>query len=439
MSKRHHRTQVTLLRPALENAIRQLLQRPTALAWGQAGINRTAGLTELLCHTLDLSPNFPEPRAEAGVLVSLGTASSSRRHEEQRVQWLQHRGTMNAPMATLVLEHQPQRERLTGTLFAAGAVETPIDSVKLVGPGMHVVTTMNSELPSSPVDSNRDDNERWSRLIGALGEANWQRLRQLHIGVVGAGRMGSLVTTSLARLGVQQLTLIDPDRLELHNLDAMDGVTYDNLWQHKVIALQQTVKEITGAATTLTAIPDSITTLRAFITTKEVDMLICAVDHDGARLATAIIATPYLKPMIDLGAGIFGTDGQRQLGADIRLILPGERCLLCFGGLADTASARSVLTGETQTAPHDWRAERAGSLRSLNQIAAHMGIRVLEDFLSERVQHSTWLHLDFDAQGIPTVRTITPPSNLTCPLCRRLGTGDAGVDTVSELAEEMGA
>ena len=52
-------------------------------------------------------------------------------------------------------------------------------------------------------------------------------------------------------------------------------------------------------------------------------MLISCVDHDEARLATGIIAALYAKPLLDIGTGVFGSGEGRQMGADIRLILPG--------------------------------------------------------------------------------------------------------------------
>jgi adenylyltransferase/sulfurtransferase len=53
-----------------------------------------------------------------------------------------------------------------------------------------------------------------------MGKAAWRRLRSARVAVVGAGRNGSSASLVLALLGVGGLVLIDPDRDELHNLDA---------------------------------------------------------------------------------------------------------------------------------------------------------------------------------------------------------------------------
>ncbi len=75
----------------------------------------------------------------------------------------------------------------------------------------------------------------------------------------------------------------------------------------------------------------------------------------------------------------------------------------------------------------------AAALPSLNQLAAHLGLRLLEDLVRERVQHSTWLHLEYDRQGIPVLHTMTPPENPVCPLCHLTAEGDAGLANVRDV------
>jgi molybdopterin/thiamine biosynthesis adenylyltransferase len=57
--------------------------------------------------------------------------------------------------------------------------------------------------------------ERWSRLEGAI---DLEALRVARVLVVGLGSGGSTVALELAKAGVGHLVLIDPDRLEEHNL-----------------------------------------------------------------------------------------------------------------------------------------------------------------------------------------------------------------------------
>jgi hypothetical protein len=92
----------------------------------------------------------------------------------------------------------------------------------------------------------------------------------------------------------------------------------------------------------------------------------------------------------------------------VRLILPGDGCLECWGGLAD-AQARGPGS--------DWREERAGSLRTLNQTAAHLGLTLLEQLLAARVHGSTWLRVEIAADGVPAVERVARTPRSDCPGC----------------------
>ena len=89
-------------------------------------------------------------------------------------------------------------------------------------------------------------------------------------------------------------------------------------------------------------VPMSITHWQALHAAQACDVLLTCVDHDGARLAAMAVATLFCKPLLDIATGVHGNNGQRQMGADVRLVFPGQ-CLLCCCGLRDVAQARQVL------------------------------------------------------------------------------------------------
>lgn len=428
--------QVAIIRPALEATLRQLVRNPRTVACGRAGANRTPGLTELICRELQPMAISSPPPSSPAVFLTVGQRGGALRQQRLEVlRWWEAQRSPADPVALLSVEQAPQRGNLSAVFLSSPDKTEPVHVVKLVGPGMHKVLTPEGQAVSPEPALTPKDKERWSRLIGALGEESWQRLCALRFCLVGVGRTGSVIATSLARLGTRSLTLIDPDRLELHNLDAMKGVTERDVGRLKVTGVRDAAVAINSCAAETRALPDSITTLRAFVSAKEADILLCCVDHEGARLATALIATLYGKPLLDIGTGVFGSGEERQMGADVRLILPGECCLLCLGGVANAEQARTIFASRSSSPlPRPvWQEERAGSLRSLNQIAAHLGLRLLEDLVGERVQNSTWLHVEFDRHGLPALRTMAPPENPACPLCRHAGEGDGGLVAVREV------
>jgi hypothetical protein len=275
-------------------------------------------------------------------------------------------------------------------------------------------------------DAPAPDGERWSRVAGALGDYAWRRLCRLHYLIVGCGRNGSLIAHALARIGAHRMTLVDPDTTELCNLDG-DGFLPDHITRPKADALAGSLRAV-NPTLEVQALPHSASDYRILPAAREADVLITAVDNDGARWTVAHLAVLYLKPLLDVGTGVLTTEsGEPLLGADIRWIVPGEGCLLCMGGVANPQQVEVVRQGlyaeQQYRAQRHWRRERRGSLRSLNMIATGLALRMLEDYLAMRLPTSRWLRLVYQ-DAMPQLQTPaynTP--NREC-LCVQLGGGD---------------
>src|SRR5437763_1657656 len=129
----------------------------------------------------------------------------------------------------------------------------------------------------------------------------------------------------LSRLGVQHLALIDPDRVEPPNVGEMFGISATDHGRLKVEAFAATLATRAPTCTDIVAIPTSITRQRALQALQECDVLVSCVDHDSARLAATALATLFCKPVLDIATGVHGHGPMRQVGADVRFMLPG-RC-----------------------------------------------------------------------------------------------------------------
>lgn len=310
----------------------------------------------------------------------------------------------------LILGARTQRGRAVG--FARQGDEiAPLDSLALVGPAM-------------PVVSLRDN---------AIGAAR-RTLGQLHVGLIGAGRIGSVMARLLASAGSRQLTIIDPDKLDPHNLGEADPIlTADDVGLAKADAITAKLPALYPWAQALSVVR-SASTMSALYALRPCDLLVCAVDHDSARLAATCVASLFLKPIVDVASGI--SRSPPRCGFSVRLVLP-DRCLFCFGGLPRDIEARSVLrSGETERAFHDrrsWSSERGGSLGSLNRCAAAVAVRMVEDLLAGRVRSSTWAQIEFDSRGRIGVE-YPVIGRSACQICDALHSrGDAGLGRVPEV------
>ena len=432
----------TIPHPFLRSILTELRRQPYHVAVGPAGLNRHAsGAIDLLARSFEFvhegalrrRPNTHPIRFELGFVPF----TLNRPDVWQAVAFAARiEGDLPpTPTCSILLGSGDEVGLFTG-IYSRGDQIEPLRTMQIIGPGMPRLAAVDFQaLQRHSITPG--DAERWSRLIGALGGHEvWQRLTSLTFCLIGAGRTGSLVAATLAKQGVRTLCLLDPDIVERHNLDAMDAVTERDLGRHKVRAIAENLQHDLPY-TQITAFPHSVLTTEARMLAKTADVLICCVDDDTARVVSAALACCYEKPLLDIGTGIFTQHsrpqealGRRRMGADIRLILPGDGCLLCWGGVANPDEALQqwrtvVAANSTENLPRrPWQHERAGSLRSLNATAAHFGIRLLEDLIAGRLTQSRWLRLEVDDHGLPSLHSLPGRILPSCALCALVGTGD---------------
>lgn len=337
--------------------------------------------------------------------------------------------------------------RADGTAWGAwralqgGAPWQVLDSVQLPGNRMLHVPLVPTAAPAGPSawhDDPEDPSEapadRYSRLRGALGADTLRRLQGLVFALVGAGRTGSVLAHTLVRMGARVL-LLDPDQVELHNLDG------DVLPQHeglaKTDAVARTLRPLLRPGAWMDPRRLDIAAPVSGLLLARADVVLSCVDDDRARLWVAAWCAALLKPLLDIGvsvqaAGVAGVgglvgglSGGRQLGADLRLTLPGHEagaaCLACLGGFTDPLRLPTGEAGDQVLSQGDFRQQRAGSLRSWSVASAHLGLRLLEGLVAGMRPGSLFRQLTEDASGRLTVRDQLPVAGARqrCPVCSR--------------------
>lgn len=289
-----------------------------------------------------------------------------------------------------------------------------------------------------------DGQRRDSRLVAALGPPVLSRLQNSRVTLVGVGRIGSRLAHGLVRLGVRHVLMIDPDTVELHNLDGDIPPLLEG--RSKVEAVMRFVRPLLRPGATVDARHLPIASPVAGGLLAETDVVIVCVDNDAARLWANAWALAHHINLIAITTGQH-TDpatGQRLAAAELRLLPAGTGCLACLGGWAqaDTLAAQlqSPLPPPT---PADVRQQRPGSLRSWAGIAADMGLRMLEQLAAGDVDHALFRRLQETPNGGLEVHDSTlPPQALPhgCGLCAALrGAGLAAVTAqgLQTLAQEM--
>ena len=148
----------------------------------------------------------------------------------------------------------------------------------------------------------RIDRVKLLRTISAWGEATQENISRITVGVIGAGSVGSIIAETLARMGINNIKLIDFDDLELKNLDRTNGATINDVGHAKVKMLS---KHIGRCSTALNfkaeAIEYSICEEEGFRYALDCDILFSCVDRPWPRFVLNFIAFAHLIPVIDGG------------------------------------------------------------------------------------------------------------------------------------------
>jgi len=267
---------------------------------------------------------------------------------------------------------------------------------------------------------------RDSRQAAAFGVAGLHRLQHSHIVLVGAGRTGSVVAHGLVRLGVRQLSVIEPDHMEPHNEDGDFAPLHEG--RPKLEALSRFVRGLQrpGAVLDLHVLPVASPAAGRLI--GQADAVVVCVDNDAARLQANAWALAHNRCLLAVATTVH----ERGAEADLRLLPAGTGCLACVGGYAQAAELLQQLAqpGAVPT-PADFRQQRRGSLRSWSALAAHLGQRLLEQHLLRPGGGALFRQPLETPQGGLDVRDWRPADEARlrgCPYCQQLqGAGQAAV------------
>ena len=234
------------------------------------------------------------------------------------------------PVLADLTDHRPVAALVLGTRSGAGEVWTPTG----VQP-VHAIRVIGSpivDLYPEPANGVACD-ERFARQVLLFGEAGQRRLRELTVAVVGAGGGGSLITQSLAHLGVGLIILIDHDIVKRLNLSRIVGATPKDIGKLKVDVAARLVRNI-DPTITVTPFSGDVTYAEDAKVITGADAVFLATDTAFARHAVNLICHQYLIPFFQVGAKVSTSpDGRQvtQIHVTDRPFLFTSGCMHCAG------------------------------------------------------------------------------------------------------------
>ncbi|MGH2493648.1 MAG: ThiF family adenylyltransferase [Ktedonobacteraceae bacterium] len=227
----------------------------------------------------------------------------------------------------------------------------------------------------------------FSRSALALGlEVMRSIMHDQVISIVGVGGLGSVVAEHLIHMGFHEINLIDPDVLEMSNLNRVVGAYYEDAEQKrsKVEVVKRHLTRINPQATVLACKKD--------VHEKEMesvlalsDWVIVATDNHASRLRVQELAVQYFVPLLSVGVNISvkGDTIEDMSGEVITARVGDYLCLQCLNRINPIKVAserhpdqtireelvkRGYVTGKDIKEP---------AVKTLNTVVATMAVEML--------------------------------------------------------------
>ena len=231
---------------------------------------------------------------------------------------------------------------------------------------------------------------------------NVVRWTELRVGVIGCGRLGSQFIEAAATQGIRRIVAIDPDFLEQSNLDGMSLVSEIDVLEErtKVRAIGRRLACDFPNTIEYRGLAEHFPSRSSLSQLLGVDVLVTSADTVESRLAAADVNHTWKMIHIDIGTQAL-TGGSYR--GDVRMLLPGDGCVVCRGGVTTTSS------------------RPGNSSRQINALVAHSAVEMLAKLLRSRNAKSQLLRFEVDKYGRISSSVGGQVAGDRCPICSSEG------------------
>lgn len=159
---------------------------------------------------------------------------------------------------------------------------------------------------------------QYSRNMGIMNDSELKKFVYTKALVVGVGGLGGYIASSLARIGVSSITIVDFDNFDVSNLNRQLFASFKSLNKSKVQVVKQGLLDI-NPNLNITAIHEKLDESFDMSYFKDIDIVFDAVDNIKSKVLLEKYCSKFNIPLIHGAiAGWYG-----QLG----IIMPGSNIL----------------------------------------------------------------------------------------------------------------
>jgi molybdopterin/thiamine biosynthesis adenylyltransferase len=270
------------------------------------------------CGRLGLSLIDLHSHPFAGSTVSFSGTDEA--DEREKADWFS-KNLPNCVYGSIVLGRESHEARIRSVGGVMQTMALPIRPLDIPLNSRSVATTSTSK----PISVDRH--------VRAFGRAGQERMSRAHIGIIGLGGIGSGLAIGLARLGVGTFTLVDPDRVEAHNINRVFGMSTGDA-DRRLRKTRLVSRELRRINESVNCRTYSRTVLHRSVWTGllDCDLIVTSTDNHMSRMFLNTLSEQYLIPQISVGSLIETEDEKvRSACGHVRVLMPGKHrpCLLC--------------------------------------------------------------------------------------------------------------
>jgi molybdopterin/thiamine biosynthesis adenylyltransferase len=310
-----------------------------------------------------------------------------------------------------------------------GSLLATVEEIKVVG--KHGVRLIRQFQNTDVEEESEPLSGRFQRQVEFLGESGQRRIQRTHLVVCGVGGLGSFVVACARGLGFREITLIDPDIIEETNLNRFQGATRVDVGKPKVEVVAEATRHF-DPDIKVNPVYARVEDYAAHEAIFPADFIINCLDDDSARIEVQILAALYLKPLLDLGAGIIlenGTRVVREMGGQAMLYFPGGPCFFCQGIDPTTIVSREIRQVQRAAGYIQGTDETPPSVVTLNAVTAGLGLQIAINYITGFIEAPAYLNYDLLHNNSTQLNFTRRPD---CPIC-----GDAGIEGRGEEIMEL--
>jgi len=273
-----------------------------------------------------------------------------------------------------------------------------------------------------------DDDERFARQVLIWGGHGQSHLARSHVVVVGAGGTGSHVAVQLAHLGVGLLTIIDDDFVEASNLSRIVGASAADVGRAKadvVAAYARRVRPDLVVSGEVASVLDGDLARHA-----SADLVVCCTDSHASRVVLSEFVAQYAVTLVEMGVEVQPDSAGARAGGGVRIVRPGDPCLLCARVIDPALVREELLTDRERDDEADHGYLRgvgvaAPSVIALNGVVASLAVtEILNELVGMFSTAPSRLVYRSERRAVATAATVRDPECYVCGERGIVGLGD---------------